>query len=260
MPDFHRLDPDADAVFLRRAAADPLSRVAFRPANAVVMCATCDLVSLRETWEACGGCPNGHATAAPWNAAEAARTSGDGAARPAQVTPAAFGAAAAPVATAPATAPETAPNRTLVWVALGLAALAAALGTYYWTTRDDTSAPAEAPAAAAGPAAPQSVAAEVGETEGELGATDFRTPDGYYQDLYAFTADSSGRTLTFAAESDAFYPDLVVTTPDGREVEAETVLGDDEASDVRRVSVRSLRGPGTYRVLVSSRRPASEGA
>ena len=256
MPDFHRLDPDADAVFLRRAAADPLSRVAFRPANAVVMCATCGLVSLRETWEACGGCPNGHASAAPWNAAEAARTSGDGAARPAQVTPAAFGAAAAPVATAP----ETAPNRTLVWVALGLAALAAALGIYYWTTRDDTPAPAEAPTAAAGPAAPQSVTAEVGETEGELGATDFRTPDGYYQDLYAFTADSSGRTLTFAAESDAFYPDLVVTTPDGREVEAETVLGDDGASDVRRVSVRSLRGPGTYRVLVSSRRPASEGA
>ena len=45
------------------------------------MCATCGLVSLRETWEACGGCPNGHAAAAPWNASEAARASGDGAAR-----------------------------------------------------------------------------------------------------------------------------------------------------------------------------------
>ncbi len=223
MPDFHRLDPDADAVFLRRSPADPLSRVGFLPANAVAMCATCGLVSLRETWEACGGCPNGHAAAAPWNAAEAARASGDGADR-AGVPPAFAG---APTATEVMAEPVPA-RRTGLWIGLGLAALVA-IGAAFWLTRDrGTAQPTTTTTAAAQPSAPQGVATEVGETEGELGDSDFRTAEGYYQDLYLFAADSSGRTLTFTAESDTFYPDLVVTAPDGRQVEAETILGDGE--------------------------------
>ncbi len=261
MPDFHRLDPDADAVFLRRTVADPLSRVAFLPTNAVALCATCGLVSLRETWDACGGCPNGHASAAPWSAAEAARaisaradTSGDGARTappPRAATPAA--AALAPPVDEPS-------RRTGLWIALGVGALLiAALGAAYVMNRDAP--PADAPpAVAAGPSAPQAVVAEAGETEGTLGGGDFRTPDGHFQDLYTFAADSSGRTLAFTVESDAFYPDIVVTGPDGQPVEGETVTAGDASSSLRGVAVRNLRGPGVYNVLVSARRPGSEGA
>ncbi len=266
MPDFHRLDPDADAPFLRRAAADPLSRVAFRPTNAVVMCATCGLVSLRETWEACGGCPNGHATSAPWNAEAAARASGDGAARPAAPPPRpAVAPIAAPVAAAPLMVPGYAapepPRRTGLWIALGVGALLlVALGIATLLNRDDPPGTPGQTATTAGPAALQSVAAQAGETAGALDDSDFRTTDGRYQDLYAFTADSTGRTLTFTVSSDAFYPDLVVTGPDGTPNEAETVsTGDDQESDTRTVTVRSLRGPGVYQVLISSRRPQATG-
>lgn len=260
MPDFHRLDSDADAVFLLRAAADPLSRVTFLPTNAVALCATCGLVSLRETWDACGGCPNGHDAAAPWSAAAAAQavqargqTSGDGA-PPRAAVPAA---ALAPPAGAPVDEPR---RRSGLWIALGVGALlVAALGVTFLLNRTapETEEPVEV---AAGPSAPRAVAAEAGETEGTLGGSDYRTPEGYVQDLYTFTADSSARTLTFTVESDAFYPDIVVTGPGAEPVEGETVTSADESSSLRGVAVRNLRGPGVYTVLVSSRRPASEGA
>ena len=79
MSEYHRLDADADARFLRARVSDPLTRVPFRPTNEVVLCDTCGMVSLRETWEALGGCPNGHTTPARWDAA-AALSAGDGAA------------------------------------------------------------------------------------------------------------------------------------------------------------------------------------
>ncbi len=262
MPDFHRLDPAADAPFLRRGTADPLSRVAFRPTNAVVMCATCGLVSLRETWEACGGCPNGHATAAPWDAAAAERASGDGASR-AVAPPLPARPGVAPIATVPMPAysePEPT-RRTGLWIVLGVvAALLAALGVATLLNRDETPAQPGQAATTAGPSAPQSVAVEAGETVGALDDSDFRAADGRYQDLYAFRADSSGRTLTFTVSSDAFYPDLVVTGPDSTANEAQTVTTDnDDESDTRTVSVRGLRGPGLYQVLISSRRPQATG-
>ncbi len=263
MPDFHRLDPDADAPFLRRATADPLSRVAFRPTNAVVMCATCGLVSLRETWEACGGCPNGHATAAPWDAEAASRASGDGGAaapRPG-VTPIAAPLAASPSSAMPGYAEPEPTRRTGLWIALGVGALLlVALGIAALLNRDEAPSKPGQAATVAGPTAPQSVAAESGETAGALDDSDFRTADGRYQDLYAFAADSSGRTLTFTVSSDAFYPDLVVTGPDGTATDGETVsAGDDGETATRTVTVRGLRGPGVYQILLSSRRAQATG-
>ena len=257
MPDFHRLDPDADAPFLRRAAADPLSRVAFRPTNAVVMCATCGLVSLRETWEACGGCPNGHATAAPWDAEAAARASGDGASRPVRPS-------VAPIpmpASAPAYSEPEPARRTGLWIVAGVVVLLlAALGIAALFNRDDAPDTPGQPAATAGPAAPQAVVVEAGETTGELDDSDVKTADGHYQDLYAFAADSSGRTLSFTVSADTFYPDVVVTGPDGTTAESKTVPPPDDESETRTVTVRDLRGPGVYQIRISSRRPQATGA
>lgn len=253
MPDFHRLDAQADAPFLRRDVVDPLSRVSFRPTNAVALCATCGLVSLRETWEACGGCPNGHPTAAAWDAVLAARSSGDGART------------AAPRPPAPPALPAADPvddeprSRTGLWVALGVGAvLLAALGAWALLNRGGDAPAVVSQPTVAGPTAPQAVVLAAGDTAATLTDRDFRSAEGYYQDLYTFAADSSGRALAFTVESDAFYPAVVVTAPDGTETEAETV-GDGEG-DVRRVAVRNLRGPGLFRVLVSSRRRAATGA
>ena len=267
MPDFHRLDAQADAPFLRRDVVDPLSRVSFRPTNAVALCAACGLVSLRETWEACGGCPNGHVNAAAWDAAVAARSSGDGARTPAPRPP------APPPPPAPFVAPTVAPavvpaplpvddeprSRTGLWIGLGIGAvLLAALGAYALLSRGGDE-PVVAPQnTVAGPTAPQAVVLAAGETEADLSGSDFQSAEGFYQDLYTFAADSSGRALAFTVESDGFYPAVVVTAPDGTETEAETV-GEGEG-DVRRVAVRNLRGPGLFRVLVSSRRRAATGA
>ena len=265
MPDFHRLDAQADAPFLRRDVVDPLSRVSFRPTNAVALCATCGLVSLRETWEACGGCPNGHPTAATWDAALAARSSGDGARtpapRPVAPPPPAPRPPAPPV---PFALPPADPvgdelrSRTGLWIALGVGALLlAALAVWVLLNRGDD--PVAVPqATVAGPTAPTAVVLAAGDTAATLTDRDFRSAEGYYQDLYTFAADSSGRALAFTVESEAFYPAVVVTAPDGTETEAETV-GDGEG-DVRRVAVRNLRGPGLFRVLVSSRRRAATGA
>lgn len=251
---FHRLDAAADARFLRAGVADPLTRVPFRPANEVVLCATCGTVSLRETWEAIGGCPNGHATPAVWDA-DAALAGGDGGLTPRPAAPTA-------ARTAPAAAEPASKNRTPLLIAAGVAALvvggivgAGLIGG------DDEAAPVETvddapPAEATGP---QAVVAEAGETAGSLSESDFRGEDGRYRDLYTFAADSSGRVLSFSLTSDAFTPDLYVETPQGDRVEAET-LTDNEESVARTVAVRNLRGPGLYRVFLSSRRPGETGA
>ncbi|MGB3544592.1 MAG: hypothetical protein WBA11_16860, partial [Rubrivirga sp.] len=98
MSEFHRLDAAADARFLRAHVEDPLTKTPFRPTNEVVLCETCGLVSLRETWEAVGGCPNGHSTPARWDAARAL-AAGDGAAVAPPRPP-------RPVAVAPPTEPK----------------------------------------------------------------------------------------------------------------------------------------------------------
>lgn len=257
MPEFHRLDADADAPFLRAGIADPLTGVPFRPANEVVLCETCGLVSLRETWEAVGGCPNGHRTPAAWDAAAAA---GDGApgARP-SVRP-----APRPAAPPPSRPDRQRPDRP-AWlvpllVAAGVAALAlVGVALVGLLDGDD---PAPVPTAEettpSEPTGPEAVVAEAGEVEGALAEGDFQGEDGRYRDLYTFAADSSGRVLSFAVTSDAFTPDLYVETPDGERVEAET-LTEDDAEAARTVAVRNLRGPGLYRVFLSSRRPAETG-
>ena len=257
MPTFHRLDPDADARFLRAGQADPLTRVPFRPTNAVVLCATCGTVSLRETWEALGGCPNGHDTAAPWDPA-AAVAGGDGAVgarpapRPAPPPPARPGGAA------PA---EPAGRRWLVpaLVALGVVALVVAGLVLTGQFSDDPEPVAVVPDAPAEPTGPDAVAAEVGVVEGTLSDGDFRAENGRYQDLYTFAADSSGRVVSFTLRSADFAPDLAVETPEGERVAAETVADDPDTGE-RTVAVRDLRGPGLYRVFVSSRRPEDTGA
>ena len=248
MPQFHRLDADADARFLQARVADPLTRTTFRATNEVVMCQTCGQVSLRETWEALGGCPNGHPTAAPWNAA-AALAAGDGAAtgvpRPARTAP----------------APEPAPRwRTPLLVALGVAGLAVLGVVAAGLLRGDDDAPEETVVAApAEPTGPRAVSlVEPGLTEGALGADDFEDDGGRYRDLYTFAADSSGKVLSFTVSSADFFPDLVVETPEGDRVEAETLEATDDEG-TRTVRVVDLRGPGLYRALVTSRLPAATG-
>ncbi len=250
MPEFHRLDADADARFLRARVADPLTRVPFRPTNEVVMCGTCGLVSLRETWEAIGGCPNGHRTAAPWNAA-AAVAGGDGATT------------APPRASAPRPAPVAEPrNRWLtpLLLAVGVAGLVVLGVVVMGLLTDDDVAPVAQDPAPVESTGPEAVAiAEPGLFEGTLSESDFATADGRYQDLYTFAADSSGRVLAFRASSEDFYPSLVVETPEGDRVEADLV-SEDPDTGTRIVAVTGLRGPGLYRVLVGSRLPAETGA
>ena len=246
MPEFHRLDATADARFLRARVADPLTRTTFRATNQVVMCRTCGLVSLRETWEAVGGCPNGHATAAPWDAAAAANAAGDG---------------AATGVPRPAPTPEPASRwRTPLLVALAVAGLAVLAVVAFGLLRGDDDVPEEtvvaAPTEASGPQA--TALAEPGLVQGALTEDDFEDDGGRYRDLYTFAADSSGKVLTFRVSSDDFFPDLVVETPSGERVEAETVGSDDEGT--RTVQIADLRGPGLYRALVTSRLPAATGS
>ena len=247
--DFHRLDAEADAEFFRASPADPISGVPFRPTNRVVRCATCGLVSLRETWEAVGGCPNGHSAAAPWSP-----LAGDGAAASvAPPVPAARRAPAAPV--------TPAPEKTTNWLlplALLVAVLAAGSLFLFRSFQPDEAPEVVDEPAVEVPTSPTAVVVEAGEVEGSLGGSDFRTPEGRYQDLYTFAADSSGRVLGFTVESSEFYPDLLIETPDGSRVEAESLGG--EESIARRVGVSDLRGPGVYRILVTSRQPAVSGS
>ena len=250
MSEFHRLDASADARFLRARVADPLTRTPFKPANSVVLCKTCGLVSLRETWEALGGCPNGHGTPAVWDPV-AALGAGDGAATPVP---------------RPARAPAPAPPARNRWltpllVAIGVVGLAV-LGVVVFgaLNRDEpeTAEPVAAvPAESTGPTAVSLT--EAGLTEGTLADGDYADGAGRYQDLYTFAADSSGKVLTFRVSSEDFFPDLVVQTPDGERVEAETVESDDDTG-VRVVSVGDLRDPGLYRILITSRLPAVSGS
>ena len=243
--DFHRLDADADAEFFRTSPADPVSGVPFRATNRVVRCATCGLVSLRETWEAVGGCPNGHRTPAPWSPTVA----GDGAS----------------VATAPpraARAPQAPPpEKSRSWL-LPLAALVAVLvagSLFLFRTLQPEEVPVVEETPVEVPTGPTAVAVQAGEIEGRLGGSDFRSPEGRYLDLYAFTADSSGRVLSFTVSSADFSPDLYIEAPDGSRVESELVGGGD-GGDVRSVGIQDLRDPGVYRLFVTSRRPAVSGA
>lgn len=247
--EFHRLDAEADAEFFRAFPSDPISGVAFRPTNRVVRCATCGLVSLRETWEAVGGCPNGHATPGPWTPV----VPGDGASvavsRPTPTR------AATPVAAGPVRETQ---RGWLLPLALIVAALViGSLFLFWYLNREAPPVIEEAPIVET-PTGPTAVVVQAGDIEGSLGGSDFRGTDGRYQDLYTFAADSSGRVLGFTVTSSDFYPDLIVETPDGTQVEAES-LGSDGEAGVRRVAIRNLRGPGVYRLLVTSRQPAVSG-
>ena len=248
MSEYHRLDADADARFLRARVADPLTRVPFRPTNEVVLCDTCGMVSLRETWEALGGCPNGHSTPARWDAATAL-SAGDGAATRTPVAP-------------PPPVPETR-GRGLTWllVAIGVAGLVVLGVVIVGLLTDRGDAPVIQPIEPTGTQGAQEAVAvaEAGLLEGALTEDDFALPDGRFQDLYTFAADSSGRVLSFRASSDAFYPDLVVETPQGERVAADLV-SDDPDTGTRVVAVTGLRGPGLYRVLLASRLPGQTGA
>ncbi|MFN3596600.1 MAG: hypothetical protein ACK41D_04945, partial [Rubricoccaceae bacterium] len=119
-------------------------------------------------------------------------------------------------------------------------------------------APPPEPVVEEGPDGPTAVAAAVGTTEGRLEEGDFRTPDGRYQDLLTYAADSTGSVLSFEIVSADFLPSVTVRTPDGRDVVGEP-LGVVDGSG-RVVGVRGLREPGLYRILVSSREPNATGA
>ncbi|MEO0556609.1 MAG: hypothetical protein AAF170_00355 [Bacteroidota bacterium] len=249
--DYHRLDAEADAEFFLSSPSDPISGVGFLPTNRVVRCATCGLVSLRETWEAVGGCPNGHQTPGPWTPVMV----GDGASvAVASPTPAPTRAAAAPVS-APA---EEKKRGWLLPLALVVAVLLiGSLFAFWYLNREAEPVVEETPVVDV-PTGPTAVVVQAGAIEGELGGSDFRGTDGRYQDLYTFAADSSGRVLGFTVTSSDFYPDLMIETPDGTQVDAESLGSDGEAGS-RRVAIRNLRGPGVYRILVTSRQPAVSG-
>ena len=270
MSEFHRLDADADAPFLRAGVADPLTRVPFRAANEVVLCGTCGTVSLRETWEALGRCPNGHDTPVAWDP-DAALAAGDGAAgaaprpaerpleRPGDRPLASRAAPARPAAVVEAESR----NRWLtpLLVALGVAGLVVLAVVTLGLLRDGDDAPVVeevvAPTAPTGPEA-QSVD-EPGLIEGALAEGDFETAEGRYQDLYTFAADSSGRVLSFTVTSADFYPDLLIETPEGDRVPGELATEDPDTG-ARTVAVDRLRGPGLYRIYLTSRQPAQAGA
>lgn len=246
MSEFHRLDASTDARFLRARVADPLTGVAFKPTNVVVRCATCGQVSLRETWEALGGCPNGHDTPATWDA-EAALGAGDGAAAP-------------PPAVRPAPVVEDRGRPgwlTGLLIALGVAVLVVAGVVVAGLLRGDEEPVEVVEDAPTQPTGPRAVVAVAGTVEGSLAGGDFQDPDLRYRDLYSFAADSSGRVLSFSLSAEDFYPDLYVETPEGDRVDAETVSEED---GVRTVAVPGLRGPGLYRIHVTSRQPEETGA
>ena len=221
------------------------------------MCATCGLVSLRETWEACGGCPNGHADRRPVERRRGGPRLGRRRDAPGR-RPAGRRSDGRPGLAADA---EPA-RRTGLWIALGvgrprarargrlLAHARQAKRRSRRPSRPRRSRPrrSRSPPRSARPRASSA-------------ATDFRTPDGYCQDLYVFAADSSGRTLTFTVESDAFYPDLVVTGPGrARRRGRDRRRGRGRDRRCGASPCATLRGPGTYRILISSRRPAATGA
>ena len=252
MTDFHRLDARADARFLDAGVADPLTGVRFRPTNQVVICRTCGLVSLRETWEALGGCPNGHDTPGTWSVA-GALSAGDGAAGSAPP---------APRRARPAAKPPERKRSFVPWgIALGVAALLVGVlvGTGLLADDDEPVEIEETPVVVA-PSGPEAVSLDgPGVVDGELTAADATSDEGRYRDLYTFAADSSGAVLTFLVTSTDIYPDVLVETPDGERVPGELIDEDDDTG-ARVVSADGIRGPGLYRIVVSSRQPGETGA
>lgn len=269
--EFHRLDATDDAYFLRARVTDPRTGVAFLPTNSVVLCETCGLVSLRETWEALGGCPNGHKTPAVWSA-RAALAAGDGAsgalAAAAATSSAASGAASAAAATAIAPRPVASPRPeaegrpawlTALLAVVGIAALVVGGIFGAGLLRGDDAPPPVVDEGPPPPTGPTAVVAEAGTVEGALGGADFQDADLSYRDLYSFAADSSGRVLSVSVTSESFDPDLYVETPTGERVEAQA-SSEDAETGARTLSIPNLRGPGLYRLHVTSRQPEAEGA
>ena len=265
MTDFHRLDADADARFLRAGVADPFTRVPFRPTNEVVICKSRGVVMLRETWEALGGCPDGDATV-PWDAdAALALASGDGSTRAA--TPVVAPSVSAPPAATPRRAPATTEadrgNRWLtpLLLAVGVAGIVVLGVVVVGLMNDDEDVlVVEETVEPAGPTGPSATSiTEAGLTNGALSEDDFVTEAGRFQDLYTFAADSSGRVLSFTLTSSDFAPDVVVETPEGDRLSGEVISEDGDTGEIV-VAVRNLRGPGLYRATVTSRRPGETGS
>lgn len=273
MPDFfHRLDASGDAGFLEGDHCDPFTGVPFRAGNTVVRAAD-GTVMLRESWEALGGVYRGSSKTLPWKGSAPKTTPADDASEGRPRTNAAALAAAAESSREPplqaslqaslrrASAPESeerSSGRSMLPLVAGAAALLGLLLVAAWLIRfSGSSETAEMP--------PDTTAAEVDDAEtlpltadeeidGALEEGDAETSDGRLQDRFALEADSSGRILRFVLASDDFLPDLYVETPDGQRIEAEAA---DE--DGREMEVTDLRGPGAYRVFVSSREPAGRG-
>ena len=255
---YHRLDAEADREFLARGETDPFTGVAFRPSNVVVMTGD-GTVLLRESWEALGERYEGSAETLAW-------ASGDGATT-APPTPEAPRTARAPLPAPPrqhAPPPKPMPDHVRErrakhpWLLPLLGVLAVALVlvvALLIASRMGGPEPVEPVVVEQEtPDAPAVFAIEEGVTEGSLAEGDARGSGDRYEDRYAFAADSSGRVLTFVLASDDFRPDLVVVGPDGQRYEAEA-----SGEDGERVVVSNLRGPGTFRLLVTSREPAGEG-
>lgn len=244
----HRLEARADADFLAQGHADPYTRTPFRPGNVVVRRASGE-VMLVETWRALGEPPDTVRWDAPPTAAPAAAV-------PPTAAPAAVdGRGPAPRADAP---PPAERPRWLIPAIVGAVALVAIVGLALAGVFSRDAAPEPEPAVEEGPEGPTAVAATVGTTEGRLEEGDFRTPDGRYQDLFTYAADSTGSILAFEIVSADFLPTVTVRTPDGRDVVGEPLGVVDGAGRI--VGVRGLREPGLYRILVSSREPGATGA
>ncbi|MEM6325804.1 MAG: hypothetical protein AAF791_01665 [Bacteroidota bacterium] len=277
MAHFHRLDAEADRDFLARGEADPFTGVTFLPTNVVVLTAD-GTVLLRETWEALGERYEGSGETMPWGT-----PTGDGAqeeeptvaappppvpapttlaapppaAPPASVAPAPAPPAPAPRRTASAPPPEE-PTRRRPWLAafLWILAIAALVIVALLVFRAFTAEPPSEPVVERVDElqAPEVIEVQAGDIDGTLADGD-ATVNGRFEDRYAFTADSSGRVLSFVLVSEDFRPDLVVRGPDGQQYEARP-SGDAGT----RVVIDDLRGPGRFEILVTSREPAGDGA
>ncbi len=87
----------------------------------------------------------------------------------------------------------------------------------------------------------------------DLGPGDAERDDDRFADYYAFDADSAAFSVLVTSAD--FAPDLAVRLADGQ-----TVAASDLLRTATRAEIDGLRGPGRFRVAVTSRQPGATGA
>lgn len=89
--------------------------------------------------------------------------------------------------------------------------------------------------------------------EGVLEVGDAQNHRGFFEDVYAYQAEDDQPFLVLLTAAD-FQPDLVVITPGGRHFAASILHRTDQQA-----AVANLRGPGTFRIVATSRAAEATG-